>query len=107
MTFTQLSDQDRAEMLRAIGIEHVDQLFDDVPEHARFPELDLPPALTELEAARHLYALATQNVSVADYPCFLGAGAYDHYAPAAVAHIMAQPQLATSYTPYQPEVSQG
>src|SRR5688572_13107274 len=94
-------------MLRTIGIERVEQLFEDVPETARFPELDLPPALSELEAARHLHALATQNVSVADWPCFLGGGAYDHYAPAAVAHLMGQSQLSTSYTPYQPEVSQG
>jgi glycine dehydrogenase subunit 1 len=107
VTFTQLSAEDRAEMLRVIGIEDIEQLFEDVPQAARFPSLDLPPALSELEAARHLHALATQNVSVAEWPCFLGAGAYAHYAPAAVAHLMGQPQLATSYTPYQPEVSQG
>jgi glycine dehydrogenase subunit 1 len=107
VTFTQLSADDRATMLRAIGVERVEQLFDDVPAEARFPTLDLPPALSELEASRHLAALARQNISTADWPCFLGGGAYSHYAPAAVAHLMAQPQLATSYTPYQPEVSQG
>jgi glycine dehydrogenase subunit 1 len=107
VTFTQLSAEDRAEMLRVIGIQDIEQLFEDVPRAARFPSLDLPPALSELEAARHLNALATQNVSVAEWPCFLGGGAYDHYAPAAVAHLMGQPQLSTSYTPYQPEVSQG
>ena len=69
--------------------------------------LDLPPALTELEASRHLAALAAKNVSVRDWPCFIGGGAYNHYAPSAVGHIMGQPQFYTAYTPYQPEVSQG
>jgi glycine dehydrogenase subunit 1 len=107
VTFTQLSDADRAEMLRTIGIAQLEDLFDDVPKHARFPNLDLPPSLSELEAARHLADLAQRNVSSKNWPCFLGGGAYNHYSPAAVAHLMGQPQLATSYTPYQPEVSQG
>src|SRR5205823_11609189 len=94
-------------MLGVIGIDCVDELFNDVPADARFPRLELPPALTELEASRHLAELAGQNVSVRDWPCFIGGGAYNHYAPAAVAHIMGQPQFYTAYTPYQPEVSQG
>jgi len=107
VNFTQLSPEERAEMLRVIGIERVEQLFADVPEDARFPTLDLPPALTELEAGRHLTQLASRNVSVKDWPCFIGAGAYNHYAPSAVGHIMGLPAFYTSYTPYQPEVSQG
>ena len=94
-------------MLRTIGIDRIDQLFADVPQDARYPALDLPPALTELEASRHLARLAAQNVSVKDWPCFIGGGAYNHYSPSAVAHIMGQPQFYTAYTPYQPEVSQG
>ena len=94
-------------MLRVIGVERVEQLFADVPADARYPGLDLPPALTELEASRYLSELAAQNVSVRDWPCFIGGGAYNHYSPAAVAHIMGQPQFYTAYTPYQPEVSQG
>jgi glycine dehydrogenase subunit 1 len=94
-------------MLRTIGIERVEQLFADVPSDARYPTLDLPPALSELEASRHLSHLAAQNVSVKDWPCFIGGGAYNHYAPSAVAHVMGQPQFYTAYTPYQPEVSQG
>jgi glycine dehydrogenase subunit 1 len=105
--FTQLTPDDRAEMLRTIGIDRVEALFGDVPEDARFPVLDLPPALSELEASRHLGELAGQNVSVRDWPCFIGGGAYNHYAPSAVGHIMGQPQFYTAYTPYQPEVSQG
>src|ERR1700730_144606 len=105
--FTQLTADDRAHMLRTIGIDRVDELFADVPADARFPVLDLPPALSELEASRHLAQLAGQNVSVRDWPCFIGGGAYNHYAPSAVGHIMGQPQFYTAYTPYQPEVSQG
>ena len=105
--FTQLSPRDREEMLRTIGIERVEQLFSDVPPEARYPTLELPPALSELEAGRHLAELASQNVSVRDWPCFIGGGAYNHYSPAAVGHVMGLPQFFTSYTPYQPEVSQG
>jgi glycine dehydrogenase subunit 1 len=94
-------------MLRTIGIDRIEQLFEDVPKDARYPDLDLPPALSELEASRHLASLAAQNVSVKDWPCFIGGGAYNHYSPSAVGHIMGQPQFYTAYTPYQPEVSQG
>jgi glycine dehydrogenase subunit 1 len=106
-TFTQLTPADREEMLRAIGVNTVEQLFEDVPADARFPTLELPPALTELEVSRYMASLAAQNVSVKDWPCFIGGGAYNHYSPAAVGHIMGQPQFYTAYTPYQPEVSQG
>ena len=106
-TFTQLTPDDRQQMLRAIGVERVEQLFEDVPADARFPTLDLPPALTELEVSRYLADLSAQNVSVRDWPCFIGGGAYNHYSPAAVGHIMGQPNFYTAYTPYQPEVSQG
>jgi glycine dehydrogenase subunit 1 len=106
-TFTQLSADDRAAMLRTIGIERVEELFRDVPSDVRFPDLHLPPALTELEAIRHMSGLAAKNVSVRDWPCFIGGGAYNHYSPSAVGHIMGLPQFYTAYTPYQPEVSQG
>jgi len=94
-------------MLREIGVDGVDQLFADVPADARFPKLDLPPALTEMEAGRQLAELAGQNVSVKDWPCFIGGGAYNHYSPSAVSHIMGLPQFYTAYTPYQAEISQG
>src|SRR5919205_3117991 len=97
--FTQLSSEDRAHMLRTIGVDSVEQLFQDVPSDVRFPRLDLPPALSELEAGRHLASLAASNVSVRDWPCFIGGGAYNHYSPAAVAHIMGPPQFYTAYTP--------
>jgi glycine cleavage system P protein (glycine dehydrogenase) subunit 1 len=106
-TFTQLTPEDRQAMLRTIGVQQVDELFGDVPAEARFPQLDLPPALTELEVSRYMSDLAARNVSVKDWPCFIGGGAYNHYSPSAVAHIMGQPNFYTAYTPYQPEVSQG
>src|SRR5919202_537722 len=105
--FTQLAPDDREAMLRTIGLERVEDLFSDVPADARFPRLDLPPALSEMEAVRHLSQLASRNVSVRDWPCFIGGGAYNHYSPSAVGHIMGLPQFYTAYTPYQPEVSQG
>src|SRR5919198_2438075 len=105
--FTQLTSADRDTMLRTVGVERGEDLFADVPKDARFPSLNLPPALTELEAIKHLSQLAAQNVSVRDWPCFIGGGAYNHYAPSAVGHIMGLPQFFTAYTPYQPEGSQG
>ncbi len=105
--FTQLTPDDRAEMLRTIGVASIEDLFADVPSAARFPALDLPPALSELEVSSHLGTLASRNVSTRDWPCFIGGGAYDHHSPAAVGHIMGLPQFYTAYTPYQPEVSQG
>jgi glycine dehydrogenase subunit 1 len=106
-SFTQLTPEDRQAMLRTIGVDGVQQLFEDVPADRRYPTVDLPPALSELEASRYLGDLAGRNVSVKDWPCFIGGGAYNHYSPAAVGHIMGQPQFYTAYTPYQPEVSQG
>ncbi|MBV9579853.1 MAG: aminomethyl-transferring glycine dehydrogenase subunit GcvPA [Chloroflexi bacterium] len=106
-SFIQLTPDDRQAMLRTIGVDRVEQLFDDVPSDARYPTLELPPALTEIEVGRYLDELAEQNASVNRWPCFIGGGAYNHYSPAAVGHIMAQPQFFTAYTPYQPEVSQG
>src|SRR5437879_4038694 len=94
-------------MLRTVGAATVEDLFADVPADFRFPTLDLPPALTEMEASRHLADIASHNVSVRDWPCFIGGGAYNHYSPAAVSHIMGLPQFYTAYTPYQAEVSQG
>ena len=107
MNFTQLTPDDRQAMLGTVGVERVEQLFADVPAESRFPKLELPPALTEFEVGRYMAQLAAENASVKDWPCFIGGGAYNHYSPSAVGHIMGQPQFYTAYTPYQPEVSQG
>ncbi len=101
------TDADRDAMLRTIGIEKLDDLFRDVPAKYRFPALDLPPALTEMEASAALQGIAQVNETVQELACFLGAGAYNHYVPAAVDAIIRRGEFLTAYTPYQPELSQG
>lgn len=107
MSFIPHSDEDRKAMLEAIGVKSVEELFQDVPERVRFPDLNLPPALSEMEVRWELEALAATNFSTAEGPCFLGAGAYRHYVPAVVDAVLRRGEFYTSYTPYQPEVSQG
>jgi glycine dehydrogenase subunit 1 len=94
-------------MLRTIGVSSLDELFQDVPHAHRFPELDLPPGLTEMEVLNELSGLAWANENTRELSCFLGAGAYNHYIPAAVDSILRRGEFYTAYTPYQPEVSQG
>jgi len=101
------SEADRAAMLAAIGVQSVDDLFADVPAHVRFPDLNLPPALSEIEVRWELENLAKDNFTAADGPCFLGAGAYHHFVPAVVDAVLRRGEFYTAYTPYQPEVSQG
>jgi len=107
MTFIPHSPKERDEMLAAIGMQSLDDLFADVPARHRFPKLDLPPALTEMEALAELQSLAEENNSAAEMAFFLGAGVYHHYIPAAVDHILRRGEFYTAYTPYQPEISQG
>ncbi|MEX2247256.1 MAG: aminomethyl-transferring glycine dehydrogenase subunit GcvPA [Dehalococcoidia bacterium] len=102
-----LTEDDRREMLAAIGAPSTDELFDDIPREYRFPELRLPDALSELELLDEMRALAAQDRTAADYACFLGAGAYRHWRPAIVEPLVMRGEFLTSYTPYQPEVSQG
>jgi len=99
--------EDREAMLQAIGVKRMEDLFQDVPAQYRFPQLDLPPALTEMEALQELREIASVNETTQDLVCFLGAGAYNHYVPAAVDSILRRGEFYTAYTPYQPEVSQG
>lgn len=101
------TDADRLEMLRTVGVARLEDLFKDVPAKFRFPQLNLPPALTEMEAATELQQIAQANETVRDLDCFLGAGAYNHYVPAAVDAIIRRGEFLTAYTPYQPELSQG
>lgn len=94
-------------MLRVIGVDSVDQLLEVVPEKVRRPELRLPPALTEMELMAELRALSEHNADALHNSCFLGAGSYNHYVPSAVHQLLLRSEFYTSYTPYQPEVSQG
>ncbi|HEX9015717.1 MAG TPA: aminomethyl-transferring glycine dehydrogenase subunit GcvPA [Chloroflexota bacterium] len=107
MDFIPNTDADRAEMLRAIGVDSFDELLAAVPEGIRRPELRLPPPLSEMELASEMRSLAEQNVDALHNACFLGAGSYNHYVPAAVSQLLLRSEFYTSYTPYQPEVSQG
>ena len=103
-----LTERDREEMLAAVGVSSVEELFRDIPQPMRFAgELDLPPALSEPELVAHLEDLAARNVHSGDELSFLGAGIYDHYVPAVVDAVLQRGELLTAYTPYQPEMSQG
>jgi glycine dehydrogenase subunit 1 len=108
VSFLSVTEGERQEMLAAIGVSSVDQLFDQVPEGVRLRRpLALEPALSEPELVRHLEELAARNAHTAAELSFLGAGVYDHYVPAVVDAILSRGELLTAYTPYQPEMSQG
>jgi glycine dehydrogenase subunit 1 len=106
--YLSLTEQDRDEMLAAIGVSSVDDLFEQIPEPVRFAgPLDVPPALSESELVRYFEGLAAKNVHTGVELSFLGAGIYDHYVPAIVDTILQRGEFLTAYTPYQPEMSQG
>ena len=95
-------------MLEAMGLGSIDDLFAPIPEALRFRgELTIPTRLDQMTLARHAARLAQKNAHADERPCFLGAGIYDHYVPPTVAAITGRSEFYTSYTPYQPEVSQG
>ncbi len=108
MTYIPISPKERDAMLETIGVKSLDDLFEDVPAKHRFPKLNLPPALSEMEAMEELSGLAQANENVrSDLISFLGAGMYNHYIPSVVDHILRRGEFYTAYTPYQPEISQG
>jgi glycine dehydrogenase subunit 1 len=101
------TDKERQEMLRTIGKGSIKDLFADIPEPERFPVLDLPESISEMEAYKQMNLLADANNSCEEMINFLGAGAYHHYIPAAVDLLLQRGDFFTAYTPYQPEISQG
>ncbi|MHA1108401.1 MAG: aminomethyl-transferring glycine dehydrogenase subunit GcvPA [Alphaproteobacteria bacterium] len=108
MRYLPLTSEDRVAMLAAIGTPSMDDLYADVPAAARFSgNFDLPDHQGEIEVERALTAMAAKNLDAGSAPSFLGAGAYRHHVPAAVDYIIQRGEFLTSYTPYQPEVSQG
>lgn len=107
MSYVPHSDADRQAMLAEIGVERVEELFVDVPEAVRYPEVKLPRPLSEMEILAELQAMSERNADLNHYACFLGAGAYDHFVPSVVGHVTGRSEFYTAYTPYQAEVSQG
>jgi glycine dehydrogenase subunit 1 len=101
------TDRELGEMLEAIGVPSLEALFEDVPQGYRFPGLNLPQAVSEMEILTELHALAEKNKSTACFDTFIGAGAYNHFVPSAVSSLAGRGEFLTAYTPYQPEVSQG
>ena len=101
------TDSDRQEMLKAIGVASAEELFQDIPVAYRDPPLFLPSPLSELELSREIEGMAQANFVPGAYACFLGGGAYRHYIPSVVRSIVGRGEFMTSYTAYQPEVSQG
>ncbi len=107
MTFNPHTVDDRLAMLEATGAGGIEEFFAPVPKAVRFPHLDLPRSLTEMEALDHLSGLSERNAAIKSDDVFLGAGSYRHFVPAAVGQILARGEFYTAYTPYQPEVAQG
>jgi len=107
MMFIPHSDAERDEMLAAIGIQSMDDLFEAIPKRYRFPKINLHEGMTEIEASAQLKEIAEADLSVEDVSCFLGAGAYHHYIPAVIDNLISRGEFYTAYTPYQPEISQG
>src|SRR5688500_6760 len=105
MAYSPHTEADHQRMLAAVGVRSIEDLFADIPAAVRATGFDLPPPLTEQEVRAELSRLAGSNripkVS------FLGAGAYRHLVPSVVMEVIGRSEFATSYTPYQPEVSQG
>jgi glycine dehydrogenase subunit 1 len=108
MRYLPLSDQDRSDMLQVIGAPSVDALFEAVPSDVHLDQpIDLPFHQGELQVERAMSRMAAKNVAAGSAPFFCGAGAYRHHVPATVDHLIQRSEFLTSYTPYQPEITQG
>ncbi len=99
--------RERDSMLKTIGVDKIEDLFLNIPSEKLYPILNMPPGITEIEALEELQDIASANETTQDLICFLGAGAYYHYTPAAVDFLIRRGEFYTAYTPYQPEISQG
>ena len=108
MPYISTTEQERQQMLKAIGAESFDDLIKAIPAKLRLTKpLELEPALSEMEITRRINEKTCMNICVQTSNSFLGAGVYDHFIPAAVEAIISRPEFYTAYTPYQAEVSQG
>ncbi len=107
MSYIPHTASETEQMLAEIGAGSIDELFDAVPAAYRFPRLELPPPMSEMEVATEMLAISEANDHAGDYAIFRGAGAYHHFIPSVVNHILLRGEFYTAYTPYQPEISQG
>ncbi|MFO0815406.1 MAG: aminomethyl-transferring glycine dehydrogenase subunit GcvPA [Gemmatales bacterium] len=108
MSYVLNTPADQREMLKAIGVASIDELFSPVPESVRFKgKLQVPPALSEMPMTDEMVRLAKKNISPDEAVCFLGGGSYDHFIPAVVDQVAGRGEFYTAYTPYQAEASQG
>jgi len=108
MNYVPNTVKQQEEMLARIGVNSKEELFKDIPESVRRQaQLNIREGMSELELVRHLSKLAAQNKTVEEYTSFLGAGAYEHFIPSYVDQLLLRSEFYTSYTPYQPEISQG
>lgn len=102
------TNEDREQMLKEIGLNDISSLFKSVPDSVYLNrKLNIPESLSEYELIKSLKDLSSKNYNTNSYTCFLGAGAYDHYIPAVIDHLISRQEFYTAYTPYQPEISQG
>jgi glycine dehydrogenase subunit 1 len=108
MLYLPHTDEEIASMLQVVGVENLDSLFSTVPEDCRFRgDLKLPEALSEWELNDHMAALSDKMAVSPEYKVFVGAGSYEHFIPASASYLLSRSEFVTSYTPYQPEMSQG
>lgn len=101
------TEVERQQMLATIGVTTIEDLFEAVPSKHRFPPLNLPNAMSEMDIVAEMNALAEANEHAGDFALFRGAGAYQHFVPSVVNHMLLRGEFYTAYTPYQPEISQG
>src|ERR1043166_5997631 len=108
MRYTPHTAADKERMLQTVGVRSIEDLYQHIPESLRKDSaIHLSPGLSELEVRKHLSAIAARNACAAEWSLFLGGGIYQHFIPSAVDAVISRSEFATSYTPYQPEVSQG
>lgn len=108
MPYISHTENERQEMLHAIGVQTFNELIKNIPAELLVKEdINLPAPLSEFEVIQHLNRLGQKNINLAEMISFLGGGAYDHFIPVAIDHLILRSEFYTSYTPYQPEVSQG
>ncbi len=107
MSYIPHTPAERQQMLAEIGVTTIEDLFEAIPSSHRFPRLDLPKPMSEMEVAAEMLSLSEANDHGQDFAIFRGAGAYHHFIPSAVNHMLLRGEFYTAYTPYQPEISQG